>query len=92
MQRGDRLTMADRSISPPAEKTPGTPRLERNVLTVPNGIALAAAAMAPTIAVVLNAPAAGPSTGAALPLAFLLAFIACLFVGNTVIQFARRLP
>ncbi len=67
-------------------------RLERNVLTVPNGIALAAAAMAPVIAVVLNAPAAGPAAGAALPLSFLLAFIACLLVGNTVVQFARELP
>ena len=67
-------------------------RLEKNVLTVPNGIALAAAAMAPVIAVVLNAPAAGPSAGAALPLSFLLAFIACLRVGNSVIQFARKLP
>jgi amino acid transporter len=67
-------------------------RLERNVLTVPHGIALAAAAMAPAIAVVLNAPAAGPVAGAALPLSFLLAFIGCLFVGNTVVQFARRLP
>src|SRR5260370_20246861 len=67
-------------------------RLEKNVLTVPNGIALAAAAMAPVIAVVLNAPAAGPSAGAALPLSFLLAFIACLLVGNSLIQFARHLP
>ena len=67
-------------------------RLERGVLNVPNGIALAAAAMAPVLAVVLNAPAAGPVAGAALPLSFLLAFIACLFVGNTVVQFARRLP
>src|SRR3954447_8430520 len=67
-------------------------RLERGVLTVPNGIALAAAAMAPVLAVVLNAPAAGPVAGAALPLSFLLAFIACLFVGNTVVQFSRRLP
>jgi hypothetical protein len=33
-------------------------RLERGVLNVPNGIALAAAAMAPVLAVVLNAPAA----------------------------------
>ena len=76
------------SVSQPGE----VHRLERNVLTVPNGIALAAAAMAPVIAVVLNAPAAGPSAGAALPLSFLLAFIACLFVGNTVVQFARELP
>jgi amino acid transporter len=70
----------------------GTHRLESNVLAVPHGIALAAAAMAPAIAVVLNAPAAAPVAGAALPLSFTIAFIACLFVGNTVIQFARRLP
>ena len=67
-------------------------RLERAVLTVPNAIALSAAAMAPVLAVVLNAPAAGQFAGAALPLSFLLAFIACLLVGNTVVQFTRRLP
>ena len=67
-------------------------RLAKNVLTVPNCIALSAAAMAPVLAVVLNAPAAAPTTGAALPLSFLLAFIAALLVGNTVIQFAREMP
>src|SRR5436190_22988138 len=66
--------------------------LQRNILSVPNGIAMAAAAMAPVLAVVLNAPAAGPSAGAALPLSFLIAFVACLFVGNTVVQFSRRMP
>src|SRR3712207_4263404 len=70
----------------------GPERLQKGVLTVPNGIALAAAAMAPVLAVVLNAPAAGPVAGAALPLAFLLAFVACAFVGNTVVQFSRKLP
>ncbi len=47
--------MADQPIS-----APGRARLERNVLSVPHGIALAAAAMAPAIGVVLNAPAAAP--------------------------------
>ncbi|PKW26823.1 APC family permease [Phycicoccus duodecadis] len=71
----------------------GTPRrLQKGVLSVPNGIALAAAAMAPVLAVVLNAPAAAPVAGSAIPLSFLIAFIACAFVGNTVVQFARRLP
>ena len=73
--------------NPSMDSSPGAPqqvhRLEKNVLSVPNGIALAAAAMAPVIAVVLNAPAAGPVAGAALPLSFLLAFIACLLVGNS---------
>ena len=82
--------------NPSMDSSPGAPlqihRLEKNVLSVPNGIALAAAAMAPVIAVVLNAPAAGPVAGAALPLSFLLAFIACLLVGNSIVQFARHLP
>ena len=82
--------------NPSMGSSPGVPqqvhRLEKNVLSVPNGIALAAAAMAPVIAVVLNAPAAGPVAGAALPLSFLLAFIACLLVGNSIVQFARHLP
>jgi amino acid transporter len=72
--------------------TGGAQRLERGRLSVANGIAVAASFMAPVIAVVLNAPAAGPFAGGALPLSFLVAFVACLFVGNSVIQFARRLP
>lgn len=76
-----------------ADTSTGTPqRLQKGVLSVPNGIALAAAAMAPVLAVVLNAPAAGPVAGAAIPLSFLIAFIACAFVGNTVVQFSRELP
>src|SRR5260370_37491178 len=84
--------MAEPSTVATSGESQKAQRLERNVLPVPNGTALRAAAMAPVIAVVLNAPAAGPVAGAALPLSFLLAFIACLFVGNTVVQFARRLP
>ena len=67
-------------------------RLQKNVLSLPNCIALSVALMGPVLAVILNAPAAGPSTGAALPLAFLLALIVIIFVGNTVVQFARVLP
>jgi len=55
--------MADPSPVTSSSESRPVERLERNVLTVPNGIALAAAAMAPVIAVVLNAPAAGPSAG-----------------------------
>jgi amino acid transporter len=66
--------------------------LQRGILTVPNAIALSAAAMAPVLAVVLNAPAAAAAAGKALPLSFLLAFIACALVGNTVVQFAKKLP
>jgi amino acid transporter len=67
-------------------------RLKGGILTIPNAVALSAAAMAPVLAIVLNAPAAAPFAGAALPLSFLIAFIACALVGNTVVQFARKLP
>jgi amino acid transporter len=68
------------------------PKLERGILTTRNCVALSAAAMAPVLAVVLNAPAAGANAGAALPVAFLLAFVAALFVSNTVIEFTKKLP
>jgi len=68
------------------------PQLARGILSLRNCLALSAAVMAPVLAVILNAPAAGADAGAALPVAFLLAFIAALFVGNTVIEFAKKLP
>jgi amino acid transporter len=73
-----------------AEET--KPQLARGILSMRNCLALSAAVMAPVLAVILNAPAAGADAGAALPVAFLLAFVAALFVGNTVIEFAKKLP
>jgi len=73
-----------------AEET--RPQLARGILSMRNCLALSAAVMAPVLAVILNAPAAGADAGAALPVAFLLAFVAALFVGNTVIEFAKKLP
>jgi len=83
--------MATTSSPPPKAESKGQ-GLEGGVLTLKNCLALSAAVMAPVLAVILNAPAAGASAGKALPVAFLLAFIAALFVGNTVIEFAKRLP
>ena len=59
-------------------------RLQKNVLSLPICIALSVALMGPVLAVVLNAPAAGPQTGAALPLGFLIALIVILFVATAV--------
>jgi amino acid transporter len=67
-------------------------KLEKGILSLRNCLALSAAVMAPVLAVILNAPAGGADAGGALPFAFLLAFVAALFVGNTVIEFAKRLP
>lgn len=77
---------------PPADRPRTGQRLQHGVLTIPNAIALSAAAMAPVLAIVLNAPAAVPAAGAAIPLSFVIAFIAAALVGNTVVQFARQFP
>jgi amino acid transporter len=77
---------------PSPDTAPREQRLQHGVLTIPNAIALSAAAMAPVVAVVLNAPAAVPAAGAAIPLSFVLAFVAAALVGNTVVQFARQMP
>jgi amino acid transporter len=82
--------MASTEPTPP-QAGGNAPQLARGVLSLRNCLALSAAVMAPVLAVILNAPAAGADAGAALPVAFLLAFIAALFVGNTVIEFAKKL-
>jgi amino acid transporter len=78
--------------TPTLEAQSAPHRLKGGILTIPNAVALSAAAMAPVLAIVLNAPAAAGAAGAAMPLSFLIAFIACALVGNTVVQFARKLP
>ncbi|MDQ1717546.1 MAG: hypothetical protein QOE89_1499 [Pseudonocardiales bacterium] len=80
------------NVRPPTPTATDGPKLEKGVLTLRNCLALSAAVMAPVLAVILNAPAAGANAGSALPVAFLLAFVAALFVGNTVIEFAKKLP
>lgn len=62
--------MATTSVPPPKDESKGE-GLERGVLTLKNCLALSAAVMAPVLAVILNAPAAGASAGKALPLAHL---------------------
>jgi amino acid transporter len=79
------------ATEPAAPVAQRSPQLAKGILSVRNCLALSAAAMAPVLAVILNAPAGGADAGAALPFAFLLAFIAALFVGNTVIEFAKKL-
>jgi amino acid transporter len=77
---------------PIAVAPPGTARLRRNVLGLPLVVYMSVAGMGPVFAVIVNAPAAAPLVGAALPLAFLIGAVASLFVANTVIQFSKRLP
>jgi amino acid transporter len=80
-------------VAPASTSTTGDGQgLQKGVLTLPNCVALSAAVMAPVIAVILNAPAAAPNAGAALPLSFIVSFVAIAFVANSVIQFTRRLP
>ena len=66
--------------------------LRRNTLSVATSVAMCMAFMGPATSVAFNtAPAAG-GAGTALPLALLLALVACLLVANTIAAFARKLP
>ena len=80
------------ATSVPTQAGGDSPKLEKGILSLRNCLALSAAVMAPVLAVILNAPAGGADAGAALPFAFLVAFIAALFVGNTVIEFSKKVP
>ncbi len=62
--------MATTSVPPPKDESKGE-GLERGVLTLKDCLALSAAVMAPALAVILDAPAAGASAGKALPPAYL---------------------
>jgi amino acid transporter len=81
--------MASTSVTP---TNSGPNRLQRNVLSLPLVIYMSVAGMGPVFAVILNAPAAIPIVGAALPLLFLIGAIAAFFVANTAIEFSKRLP
>jgi len=62
--------MATTSVPPPKDELKGE-GLQRGVLTLKDCLVLSAAVMAPALAVVLNAPAAGASAGKVLPPAYL---------------------
>ncbi|MCW2509503.1 MAG: family permease [Modestobacter sp.] len=66
--------------------------LRRDTLSVGTSVVMCMAFMGPATSVAFNtAPAAG-GAGQALPVALLLALVACLLVANTIAAFARKLP
>ncbi len=55
-------------------------------------LVLSLAFAGPTVSIFFNSAPAVVSTGSALPLAFVIATIGAIFVANSVIQFAKKLP
>jgi len=66
--------------------------LKRDTLSIAGSVAMCMAFMGPATSVAFNTSPAAAGAGFALPLAIVLALIACLLVANTIAAFARKLP
>jgi amino acid transporter len=75
---------------PHPRTSPGS--LRRDALSVVGAVAMAMAFMGPATSVAFNTQPAAAGVGYALPVAIVLALVACLLVANTVASFARKLP
>jgi len=66
--------------------------LKRDTLSIAGSVAMCMAFMGPATSLAFNTSPAAAGAGFALPLAIVLALIACLLVANTIAAFARKLP
>ncbi|MCL6444151.1 MAG: APC family permease [Alicyclobacillus sp.] len=71
---------------------PSDNRLKANALSLSGAIAMGIAMMAPAAGMMFVPPVVAQSAGAAVPLAYLISLIGCLFIANTIVQFSRRIP
>ncbi|MCL6446314.1 MAG: hypothetical protein K6T83_23190, partial [Alicyclobacillus sp.] len=71
---------------------PGDNRLKANALSLSGAIAMGIAMMAPAAGMMFVPPVVAQSAGAAVPLAYLISLIGCLFIANTIVQFSKRIP
>src|SRR5437016_12448583 len=70
----------------------GAHRLERNAVGLAPTLFQSITHMAPAAAVAYSIIVGVPYAGGSIPLAVLLALIACLFVASSISQLARHLP
>ena len=73
-------------------RTFSPPTLERNAVGLPAVLFQSITHMAPAAAVAYSIIVGVPYAGGSIPLAVLLALIACLFVASSISQLARHLP
>lgn len=66
--------------------------LRKNAISWPGAIAMSIAIMAPAAGMMFAPQVVAQTAGGAVPLAFIISLIGSLFVANTIVQFAKRLP
>jgi len=76
----------------PAASLPQSERLDRNVIGLAGALIIALAFMAPALSVFFTTPALVASTGAPIPLVYLVAMLGVLCTGNALAQFSRAYP
>jgi amino acid transporter len=74
-----------------AVQEPSIDRLRANAVGLPQALVMSIATMAPIAAIFFNTIPASGVAGAAMPLSFVFALIAALFVANAVVRFSREL-
>jgi amino acid transporter len=74
------------------ERTPPTPGLAREAIGLREVLFQSITHMAPAAAVAFSIPFGSPFAGGSLPLAVLLALVACLFVAISIGQLSKHLP
>lgn len=67
-------------------------RLRAGSIGTTQVIVMSLAFAGPTVSIFFNSAPASGNSGAALPLAFVVATIGAIFVANSVVQFAKKLP
>ncbi|MBV8497178.1 MAG: APC family permease [Gammaproteobacteria bacterium] len=68
------------------------PQLRRNALGLPELVFQGVTHIAPAANMMFAFPIVALQAGPDMPLSFLLAMVACLFIGNTVAEFSRYMP
>jgi amino acid transporter len=86
---GRTSTQEDVRVQPTGE---GSGRLRAGSIGTTQVLIMSLAFAGPTVSIFFNSAPAVGNSGAALPLAFLVATIGAVFVANSVIQFAKKLP
>jgi amino acid transporter len=88
----DELHEGDLQVTVSENDAASAPGLRRNALGLPEVVFQGMTHIAPSLNIVFTFPLIALKAGPAMPLSFVLTTIVCLFIANTVSQFARFMP
>lgn len=78
--------------TPQTEVSNADQQLKANAIGVPGAIAMSIAIMAPAAGMMFVPQVVAGAAGAAVPLVYIISLVGSLFIANTIVEFAKRLP